>query len=301
MKKSNKDTNTIQTSKVAYQNKDIVSKIIGEGMIGKPLSIMGWDTELYVAGIKPTNLPAIKVNELRLDNLFLLNDKSIAIIDYESTDKKTNVIKYMDYVIRILSRYELDPNQKIRVMVLYTADIEQTETFFDIGCLQFTIHAAYLTGIDSAKWLSEIEYKIANQDLDYETMVHMIMLPLTYKGEQAKNQSIESCVHLATKIKDNEKQKFVLAGILSFSDKVINDSMRNYIERRISMTQVGNALMERGRLQGLQEGLQEGLKAAVFALKTTLPDFDSVFHTIRSTDTYGNVSKEEVQKYYDMK
>lgn len=273
MKKSNKDTNlTNQTSKVAYQNKDIVS-----------------------------NLPAIKVNELRLDNLFLLNDNSIAIIDYESTDKKTNVIKYMDYVIRILNRYELHSDQKIRVMVLYTADVEQSETFFDIGCMQFTINAAYLTEIDSAIWLKNIEHKIANQDLDYETMVHMIMLPLTYKGKQAKNQSIESCVHLATKIQDEEKQKFVLAGILSFSDKVINDSMRHYIERRITMTQIGNSLMEKGRLEGLQEGLKEGLKAAVSALKTFLPDFDSVFLAIRNTDTYVNVSEEEVREYYDMK
>lgn len=32
----------------------------------------------------PTNLPRIKVDELRLDNFFLLEDDSYAIVDYES-------------------------------------------------------------------------------------------------------------------------------------------------------------------------------------------------------------------------
>ena len=69
---------------IAYQNKDIVSKVLGDGMRGKPLSVMGWNTDLTVERIEPTNLPAVLVNELRLDHLYVLSDGSAAIVDYES-------------------------------------------------------------------------------------------------------------------------------------------------------------------------------------------------------------------------
>ncbi len=112
-------------------------------MVGKPLSAMGWDTDLTVTGIEPTNLPDIKVDELRLDNLFVLSNGDIAVIDYESTEKDTNMIKYMDYVVRILKRYGTKSNIRIRVLVLYTADIEKAVTEFDAECIQFAIQAAY--------------------------------------------------------------------------------------------------------------------------------------------------------------
>ena len=209
------------SSEIAYQNKDIISKVIGEGMIGKPLSAMGWQTNLTVTSIAPTNLPDIKIDELRLDNLFFLSNGDIAIIDYESAEKDTNITKYMDYVVRILKRYGIKSGIRIQVFVLYTADVEYAETKFDFGCIQFTIQAAYMVGIDSQKWLGDIQERVAAQNLDYETMIHMIMLPLTYKGDEAKNRAIGTCVELASTIKDDEKQKFVLAGILSFSDKVL--------------------------------------------------------------------------------
>jgi len=282
------------SSEIAYQNKDIVSKIIGEGMVGKPLSAMGWDTDLTVTGIEPTNLPDIKVDELRLDNLFLLSNGDIAVIDYESTEKDTNMIKYMDYVVRILKRYGTKSNIRIRVLVLYTADIENAVTEFDAGCIQFAIQAAYMTGIDSQKWLDEIRDKVAVQNLDYETMIHMIMLPLTYKGDEAKNKAIETCVELATAIKDDEKQKFVLAGILSFSDKVINEDMRQLIERMVSMTKIGNALMERGLERGLEQGLEQG---SVNARKSAAIKMFEMGDSIEKIAAVLTASNEMVQKW----
>jgi hypothetical protein len=38
-----------------------------------------------IKAVLPTNLPDIKANELRADNVFLLEDDSLLIVDYEST------------------------------------------------------------------------------------------------------------------------------------------------------------------------------------------------------------------------
>ena len=42
---------------ISYQNKDIVSKLFGEQMKGKSLSLFGLDTNLKVMDIRPTNIP----------------------------------------------------------------------------------------------------------------------------------------------------------------------------------------------------------------------------------------------------
>ena len=54
---------------IAYQNKDIVSKLFGEQMKGKSLSLFGLDTNLKVMDIRPTNIPIVQAKELRMDNL----------------------------------------------------------------------------------------------------------------------------------------------------------------------------------------------------------------------------------------
>ena len=88
-----------QETAIAYQNKDIVSKLFGERMKGKPLSLFGLGTDLKVADVKPTNLPIVQARELRMDNLFELEDGSVAILDYESEYKKSNFTKYGRYIM----------------------------------------------------------------------------------------------------------------------------------------------------------------------------------------------------------
>ena len=81
---------------IAYQNKDITSKILAEEFKGKSFSVYGIDIPKIV-DTKPTNLPAIEANELRVDNLFVLEDGSIAIADYESVYREENKVKYLGF------------------------------------------------------------------------------------------------------------------------------------------------------------------------------------------------------------
>ena len=122
-----KDTDT----EIAYQNKDIVAKLFGERMKGKTLSLFGLESNLKVVDVKPTNLPVVRAKELRMDNLFELEDGSVAILDYESVFKKENFIKYGRYIMDVSERYlreGKDPD--IHMIVLYTADIENVEAAF---------------------------------------------------------------------------------------------------------------------------------------------------------------------------
>lgn len=67
--KTNVRPKTNEKSTISYQNKDIVSKLFGEQMKGKSLSLFGLDTNLKVMDIRPTNIPIVQAKELRMDNL----------------------------------------------------------------------------------------------------------------------------------------------------------------------------------------------------------------------------------------
>ena len=130
---------------IAYQNKDIASKMISERLIGKHLTPFGLP-HLHIVDILPTNLPAIESNELRLDNLFLLSDGSLAIIDYESEFDRENFVKYMNYIARVLKRYSMSKKlgeiREIRMIVIYTADVECAPDIYELGGVTLRIEAA---------------------------------------------------------------------------------------------------------------------------------------------------------------
>ena len=234
-----------QETAIAYQNKDIVSKLFGERMKGKPLSLFGLGTDLKVADVKPTNLPIVQARELRMDNLFELEDGSVAVLDYESEYKKSNFTKYGRYIMDVADRYLKEGKEPdIHMMVLYTADIERAETSFSRTACSIQTEASYLVKAPSEEWLKDVKAGIASQSITDEMMMHLVLLPLTYKGEERKQEAIKECVHLARQIPDKGQETFVLAGILTFTDKVINEKTRQYIKEVLGMTQVGKMLMD---------------------------------------------------------
>lgn len=99
-------------SDIAYQNKDITSKVTAESLLGNSLAPFGLP-DLKVIGLLPTNLPAIESNELRLDHLFLLEDL-----------------------------------KSIKVLVIYTADVEWAKEVYDFGDLVLRVEASYLVKQD---------------------------------------------------------------------------------------------------------------------------------------------------------
>ena len=236
--------------KVAYQNKDIVSKIFGEAMKEKSLKAYGLNVP-KVVDVLPTNLPSLELNELRIDNIFVLEDGSYAIIDYESKYRYRNKVKYLSYVLRILRRLIRDKvdlrKVKIRIIIIYTADVKRgkTEPVFQAGAIQLITEEAFLIEIDGEKEYQRLLKKVENgQLLDEEDMMKMIILPLAYQGIEKQREIAKKVVDLIKQIKEMQMQRFLFAGVLSFTDKIIDEEVAEEIRRRLDMTKVGRIIYE---------------------------------------------------------
>ena len=261
-------------NEITYHNKDVLSKILAENFKDKSLKVYGIDVP-KIKQILPTNLPEIQVNEMRLDNLFLLEDDSVAIIDYESEVKWENQLKYMNYIVRILERYKKDEMpKKIRMIVIYTADVETAPEEFSAGCLTLKMERTFLRKIDSEGEREELARRLKEKlPLSDDELMKLIILPLTYKGTERKKQAVKEAVELAKQITDNEKKTFVLSGILVFADKIIDADTAKYIKEVVRMTQVAELLLEEGREEGREESRIQGINALIDSLKSLLiPD-----------------------------
>lgn len=137
---------------IAYQNKDVTAKVMAEALKGKSLAPFGIH-QLKIVDILPTNLPVIESNELRLDNLFLLSDGSIGIMDYESAHNQENFVKYINYIARVIKRYainhKLDRIKQIKMIVIYTADVDHAEAVYDLGGIVLKIEPTFLVEADT--------------------------------------------------------------------------------------------------------------------------------------------------------
>lgn len=235
-------------SSIAWQNKDVSSKYFGENLKGKSFAVYGLELP-EIKEVQPTNLPAIEANELRLDNLFLLKDDSLALVDCESTYADTHKIKYLNYIVRTLKRTmeQYHFPCKIRMIVIYTADIQpqQTKERMDIGCLQFQLEEAFLIQKDSEQTEARLQAKFhGDQELSEEEQMEFIILPLTYKGNEEKQACIRRCFEMAKSLEDADMQRFLLSGMLVFTDKVITKEDSKQIKEWIMMTKVGQLFLE---------------------------------------------------------
>lgn len=252
---------------IAYQNKDITSKLMAETLKGRSLAAFGLP-ELKIVDILPTNLPVIESNELRLDNLFLLSDGSLAIIDYESSFSRENFVKYLNYIARVIRRFairrELKDLKQLKMVVIYTADVERAEERYDLGGLILVVESAYLIHLDGSQIYHRLKNKIdAGEKLTEEELMELMILPLTVKGKKRKQETIEKAVNLGKRLPDREGQLKVIAGILTFTDKVIDRAYAKKLEEEMQMTLVGQMLMDEGYQRGIEKGIEKGIQVFI--------------------------------------
>ncbi|MCI8958897.1 MAG: hypothetical protein HFG62_07250 [Lachnospiraceae bacterium] len=254
-------------NEITYHNKDVASKVTGEALMGSSLAPFGLP-HIKIVDVLPTSLPAIESNELRLDNLFLLEDAAVAIIDYESGYSQENFVKYLNYAARVVKRYAIQKRlpwlKKLKIIVIYTADVENASAEYDLEGILVRVEPAYLVHMDTEQIRQKLEEKIDRKEpLNTEEQMQMMVLPLTVKGKERKQKVIMEVVELAKRIKNQKQKNQVLAGILTFTDKIIDEDYRERVKEEWEMTQIGKMIFDDGFKAGEAQGEKRGEKRGV--------------------------------------
>jgi len=118
--------------------------------------------------------------------------------------------------------------------------------------------------------------------LSDEDIMKFIILPLTAKND--KQQLIEKTVSLAREVGDENKQSFIIAGILSATDKFIDKNYSNRLKEWLKMTKIGR-LFEEEKIEAINEKMLE-------VAKTLLDENVDILTIMKST----KLSKVEILK-----
>lgn len=278
---------------IAYQNKDILFKILGQTYKEKSFAAYGIDLP-RIRALLPTDLPKISANEKSVDNLFLLEDGTYAIVDYESVYKRINKIKYLNYIARVMEKYYIeDDSFNLRLIVIYTGDVDQAEPDLKTAC--FTLHAeqAFLAHIDGRVAFQEIQEKLqAGKPLDNDDLMKLVILPLTVPGTEGKQKMLEAVVGLAEQLENEEQQVFILSGVVVASDKFIQREYMEQIRRKINMTQIGQ-MYEKEKIEYGNQRAKEAAKEMARAM------LDEDIDTIKIMKITG-LTEEELLRLQDV-
>lgn len=118
------------------------------------------------------------------------------------------------------------------------------------------MECAFLSELDSTRIYQKLKEKVEqNELLDDEELMEFIILPLSYHTKEEKQRKIRETVELAARIQDRSQQLFTLAGILTFTDKLIDQETASRIRRMIEMTQVAQ-IFEAEKRQALAQAAQ---------------------------------------------
>ena len=139
------------------------------------------------------------------------------------------------------------------MIVIYTGDVQRAEASFETKCLTLSMEQVFISKLPEEEIYQSIKSKLENNAILSDTeLMQLIILPLTGKGKEAKQQIIENVITLTKQIKDETKQVFVLSGVLVTTDKFIDEKYADNIRRYLSMTKVAR-LYEEERVEAVNK------------------------------------------------
>ena len=279
---------------LAYQNKDIEFKLISETFKEKSFEAYGLNLP-KIKAVLPTNLPKVSANEKRMDHLFLLEDDTVAIVDYEAEDKLANRVKYVNYIARVMERYMKDSGMipDLRMIVIYTGDVEHADNVLETKCFRLNMEHVFVSHLPGEEIYQEIKHKLENGErLTEQEFMRLIILPLAEKGKEKKQKRVEEVVELAKMIEDEQGQVFVIAGVLVCSDKFIDRDYAKGIRRYLGMTKVFQLFEEEKQeavLQAAKAAAQKEKQQTAVRMLEGGEDFGSIM-------MYTRLTKEEIEE-----
>ena len=259
---------------ITHNFKDITSKFLAQLFKGDSLRTYGFQVP-KVESLEPTELPAVMVNDLRVDNLFKFEDDTYALVDYECDYNIKDKFKYHNYLVRIASEYYNNTNKiiNIRMLVIYSANVKEEilQNTLDFGAVKLNVESIILKDMDTFGILYELTNKIENNiPLTDKDKMQLIILPLTCEYEDIRYDVLDKVIDLISKIYDDETKNIIISSIIAFTDKYIKKEQLQKLKGMIKMTQIEQMYVDEANEKIRQAIAENTEKVTTNAIKKML-------------------------------
>ncbi|PNR95869.1 hypothetical protein [Petrotoga olearia] len=202
-----------------------------------------------IISVKPIDIPVINVSNQNTDFVFELEDNSLLHLEFQTTWKKADLLKFAQYDIALYQK----ERKKINTVVMYSGKYESAESELDMGLNKYKVQQVFMTKYDGIKRYEEIKEKIEKKEpLTKKDLMDLVFLPLM-RNEKSEEEVTKDAFELAIKIPDENQKEMVIGSLLGFSDSYVRDEYINELKEVIRMTKIGTSLFEEGFEEGEKE------------------------------------------------
>jgi len=263
---------------------------LSENYQDKSFAAYGLDDIPKIKRMLPSEYPVVATRNYG-DNMFLLEGNILLCLEYESTTSWLDFLKYNKYVTHTIERLHEEEIRIIKaiIVVIYTGDMQSAPAELDVGCVCVQARQVFLSKFDTDEIYSGLKAKIfADERLTDEDVMRFIILPLTQPDKKRKQGLIENTVELAKQVKDDAQQAFILAGLLTATNKFIDQEYSKMIRGWLAMTKVAR-IFEEEKIQAVNMAVNAATKEADLtarkAMATKLLKLGMPFETIAEVST----------------
>lgn len=240
-----------------HQHEDAVLKISMQFFADELLPYLG--IEEKVISIAPTELVHLEIQKLYQDFNLIMEDGSWKHFEFQSTNEGLEGLKrFRTYEAMTSYQYKT----AVTTYVLYSGTIRNPMTEFKEGVNTYRVIPVIMSDKDAGCLIAELQKKLQKgKMLSKKEIVPLALCPLM-GGRMTQKEKIKAAyaiVQKAVSVPAEDIEK-IEAVIYAMTDKFLDSVDLEEIMEDISMTKLGQMLMEKGMEKGIEKGVEQGEK-----------------------------------------
>ena len=217
------------------------------------LKSLGIDYEFVNLG--PTELIELTIHSLYMDFTFLTKEGFYIHIEFQTTDKGENDLRrFLAYD----AVYSHKTGKNVITYVIYSGGIKSVKTELNMGLFTYRIQPIYPKDRNADEVFEKIRQKQEDgTELTEEDYASLSLTPLM-SGNMKIKEKIKEAVILSKKKRGLTAEK-TMAMLYTLADKFLDSKDLDEIKEVISMTRLGQMLLDEGMEKGMKKGMEQGL------------------------------------------
>lgn len=241
--------------RVSRKSVDIVLKYIAEALGGALFERFGLPFAPIVAGL-PSELPQVQIRSRQTDLLFRLADGSILHLEFQTTRRSGDLIRFAAYHLAVFERY----GRPVHTVVLYGAGIRSAAHTLETGALTFRTENVFVGHLNGDAVLRRLHEKAARgEPFTPADRIDLILAPLMRHRRPIAEVARDAA--LLTVYLPQAQREMTVGALLGLSYPDIDDDVAIAILRELGMTALSQALEARGEIKGKRRALRAFLEA----------------------------------------
>ena len=239
------------------KHEDLIMKKAMDVFAEEGLKFFGIDKKVKDAS--STEIVVLEAKNLHMDYTFLMEDDTYIHVEFQTTNKGKDDLRRFRAYESLLS---FQTGRDVVTYVVYSNGIKNVNTFLETGINKYNIKPVSLYDRNGDTVIQEIENKLKNKlEITKQDLIALTFTPIM-SGQLSKLDKIIKSIRLVKKI-DNEYKYDVESMLYAFADKFLKGKDLEKVKEEISMTKLGEMLVEDGIKKGEEKKAIEIAKTAI--------------------------------------